>query len=414
MNRKLVLAGGIGCTLLLLLAVVLVAALFVPFRAFRTSQAQTNTGPVAVQTTANQSPEAIVTQEAIPTLSAGIGGMLEMTSSSTDGSLTNLYNQLNPGVVNIQVFINQGLGAQGAGSGFILDDSGHIVTNNHVVADADTVTVIFYNGFESSAQVIGVDDDSDLAVLQVEQMTDGAHPLPLGDSTQLEAGQWVVAIGNPFSLGGSITLGIVSAVDRSIPSGVTPFAIPQAIQTDAAINPGNSGGPLLNLNGEVVGVNAQIRTTSSVPANSGVGFAVPVNVVRRVVPVLIDQGSYQWPWLGVNQPASVNLLLAQANDLPTQQGVYIHQVVPDGPAARAGLQGSSGSTAVNGLDIPTGGDVILQVNGEPLNNLDELLEAIAFSSPGDNLALTVLRNGQQQEVTVTLDARPQNFEQFQQ
>jgi len=205
-------------------------------------------------------------------------------------------DNMNPGVVNIQVFVDGALGGQGAGSGFILDEAGHIVTNNHVVDQADAVTVIFYNGFEANAEIIGLDDDSDLAVLQVEEMAGGAIPLPLGDSNQLSAGQWVVAIGNPFSLGGSITLGIVSAVGRSIPSGVTPFAIPEAIQTDAAINPGNSGGPLLNLQGQVVGVNAQIRTTGVVPANSGVGFAVPVNVVRQVVPVLIAQGQYQWPW----------------------------------------------------------------------------------------------------------------------
>ncbi|MCB8985705.1 MAG: trypsin-like peptidase domain-containing protein [Ardenticatenaceae bacterium] len=420
MNRKFALTAGIGCTVLLVLAVVAVAALFVPFRRVRSEQAQV--GPTAVQNTLPAGPtsdlaDALSTQEALPTLSvgtAGTGGMLELTSTTSEDSLIPLYQQLNPGVVNIQIFINQGLGAQGAGSGFILDDAGHIVTNNHVVADADIVTVIFYNGFESNAEVLGVDDDSDLAVLQVDQMADGAHPLPLGDSDQLQAGQWVVAIGNPFSLGGSITLGIVSAVGRSIPSGVTPFAIPQAIQTDAAINPGNSGGPLLNLSGEVVGVNAQIRTGGSVAANSGVGFAVPVNVVRRVVPVLLEQGTYQWPWLGINQPASVNLLLAEANNLPTQQGVYIHEVVPGGPAAQAGLRGSTGSTAVNGLDIPTGGDVILEVNGQQLNSLDTLLEDIAFSRPGDQMTLTILRDGEQQQVSVTLAARPQNFEQFQQ
>jgi 2-alkenal reductase len=328
-----------------------------------------------------------------------------------DSSLTELYEQLNPGVVNIQVFINQGLGGQGAGSGFILDEDGHIVTNNHVVAEADAVTVVFHNGFEEEAEVVGLDDDSDLAVLQVDELPEGAFPLALGDSDQVKTGEWVIAIGNPFRLGGSITLGIVSAIGRSIPSGMTPFAIPQAIQTDAAINPGNSGGPLLNLNGEVVGVNAQILTSGSAIANSGVGFAVPVNVVRRVVPVLIEQGRYEWPWLGVT-PASVNLLLVEANDLDSQQGVYIYEVVPHGPADEAGLTGSTGSKRVNGLSIPTGGDVILEVDGRPLNSLDELLADIAFSNPGDEMELTILRDGQQQQMTVTLEARPQQFDQF--
>jgi 2-alkenal reductase len=405
LNTKFVIVTGIGCTLLLLV-ITAVGILFflgvVPFTAEEVQEEQ----PVSVATLA---PGFAATQGAVPTLISASEPPLELPD---DTSLTELYNQLNPGVVNIQVFINQGFGGQGAGSGFILDETGHIVTNNHVVADADAVTVVFFNGLEAEAEIVGLDDDSDLAVLKVDQLVEGTFPLALGDSDQVAAGEWVIAIGNPFSLGGSITLGIISAIGRSIPSGVTPFAIPQAIQTDAAINPGNSGGPLLNLNGEVIGVNAQILTSGTTLANSGVGFAVPVNVVRRVVPVLIEQGHYEWPWLGVNQPASVNLLLVEANDLPTQQGIYIHEVVPGGPADQAGLEGSTGSTTINGLLIPTGGDVILQVDGEPLTGLDDLLAAIAFSNPGDEMTLTVLRDGDQQQLTATLEARPQQFDQF--
>lgn len=407
MNRRFVITAGIGCTLLLLLLVGAVVLFFLPFQMFRTTEVaavQEDLEPVATLV-----PGFAVTQEAIPTLDANLEGLLQLPDNT---SLSSLYDQLNPGVVNVQVFINQGFGGQGAGSGFILNDAGHIITNNHVVSQADAITVVFYNGFEADAEIVGLDDDSDLAVLKVDQLAEGAYPLPLGDSDQVETGEWVIAIGNPFRLGGSITLGIVSAVGRSIPSGVTPFAIPQAIQTDAAINPGNSGGPLLNLDGQVIGVNAQIRTTSAVPANSGVGFAVPVNVLRRVVPVLIQQGRYQWPWLGVNQPASVNLLLMEANELETQQGVYIHEVVQDGPADQAGLEGSTGSTAMNGLTVPTGGDVIVEVDGQPLNSLDELLELIAFSNPGDEMELTILRDGERQQLTVELDARPQEFGQF--
>jgi 2-alkenal reductase len=408
-NRKFAVVAGIGCVLLLLwLGATAVGALYFLRTETFTETASQAEAPISVVTLA---PGFHATQEAVPTLASVDPVTTGLQELPDDSSLTELYEQLNPGVVNIQVFINQGLGGQGAGSGFILDEDGHIVTNNHVVAEADAVTVVFHNGFEEEAEVVGLDDDSDLAVLQVDELPEGAFPLALGDSDQVKTGEWVIAIGNPFRLGGSITLGIVSAIGRSIPSGVTPFAIPQAIQTDAAINPGNSGGPLLNLNGEVVGVNAQILTSGSAIANSGVGFAVPVNVVRRVVPVLIEQGRYEWPWLGVT-PASVNLLLVEANDLDSQQGVYIHEVVPHGPADEAGLTGSTGSKRVNGLSIPTGGDVILEVDGRPLNSLDELLADIAFSNPGDEMELTILRDEQQQQMTVTLEARPQQFDQF--
>jgi 2-alkenal reductase len=317
--------------------------------------------------------------------------------------LSALYGQLNPGVVNIQVFLGQGQGG-GAGSGFIMDEQGHIVTNNHVVAGAELVTVVFYNGIEAEADIIGTDDDSDLAVIKVAELPSGTHPLPLGDSDQVVVGEWVIAIGNPFGLGSSMTLGIVSAVGRTIASGATPFSIPQAVQTDAAINPGNSGGPLLNLQGEVIGVNAQIAT-SGVGVNSGVGFAIPVNVVRRVAPVLIEVGSYQWPWLGI-EGGSVTFLVAQANNLETQQGAYIQSVVPGGPAERAGLRGSSGVTTIEGVEVPVGGDIIIEADGRPVIDFNDLLIDIAFRAPGDEMNLTIIRDGQRQQITLTLEARP--------
>jgi S1-C subfamily serine protease len=320
-------------------------------------------------------------------------------------SLAALYQQTDPGVVSIDVFVQQGqLSGQAAGSGFILDEQGHIVTNNHVVAGAQEVLVSFYDGTQASAQIIGTDLNSDLAVIKVDQLAQGAHPLPLGDSDAVEPGQWVIAIGNPFELGGSMTLGIVSAIGRTIPSGTTPFDIPQAIQTDAAINPGNSGGPLLDLNGEVVGVNAQIAT-GGVQANAGVGFAIPSNVVRLVAPSLIESGSYTWPWLGV-EGTSVGLLIQEANDLPSQQGAYIDVVRPEGPAIQAGLQGSSGTAQVSGLTVPTGGDVIIEAGGKPIANFTDLLVTVSFMKPGDKLDLTLLRNGRERQVTVTLAARP--------
>jgi S1-C subfamily serine protease len=197
-------------------------------------------------------------------------------------------------------------------------------------------------------------------------------------------------------------------VGRVIPSGVTPFNIPQAIQTDAAINPGNSGGPLINLRGEVIGVNAQIRTSGARAANSGVGFAIPANVVRRVAPVLIEEGRYQWPWLGVSGQ-SVSLPLARANNLDTQRGAYIHNVVPNGPADEAGLQGSSGESQMNGFTIPTGGDVIIAADGQQVADFNELLAVIAFKQPGETVSLTLLRDGAQETIQVELAPRPEEF-----
>jgi S1-C subfamily serine protease len=323
-------------------------------------------------------------------------------------SLTALYQQVNPGVVNIQVYVEQGtLSGQGAGSGFVLDDQGHIVTNNHVVADAQQVTVIFYNKIEAEAEVIGTDPGSDLAVIRVAELPESVHQLPLGNSDEVQVGEWVIAIGNPFGQQSSMSLGIVSAVERTIPTGITPFAIPQAIQTDAAINPGNSGGPLLNLRGEIIGVNAQIATGGAL-ANAGVGFAIPANVVRRVAPVLIENGSYQWPWLGV-EGGDLNFVLSQANDLEIQQGAYIDRVVRNSPAAEAGLQGTSGLRQIDGLDVPVGGDVVVEADGQPVTSFSDLLAHIALKQPDDNLALIVLREGRRQNITVELAPRPSNF-----
>ena len=339
---------------------------------------------------------------------AGPGEMQQQASpilAGTElGSLADLYGQVNSGVVSIQVIVQRGAQiGQGAGSGFILDDRGHIVTNNHVVAEAQQITVVFYDGIEAEAEVVGTDDDSDLAVIRVNALPKGAHPLPLGDSDQIQVGEWVVAIGNPFGLGGSITAGIVSAVGRTIPSGATPFSIPQAVQTDAAINPGNSGGPLLTLRGEVIGVNAQIASSGGV--NAGVGFAIPSNVVRRVAPVLIESGSYEWPWLGV-VGTSVGLTIMKANDLDTQRGAYIDAVVPDSPAAEAGLKGSDSTAEINGLQVSAGGDVVIEADGEPIADFGDLLVAVAFKNVGDTIELTVLRNGQRRQIVVALIPRP--------
>lgn len=321
--------------------------------------------------------------------------------------LSQLYQTVNPGVVSIYVLVNNsGQSGQVAGSGFVIDKAGDIVTNNHVVENASLVVVIFQDGSEAKAKIVGTDPYSDLAVVKVNQLPDTAQPLPLGDSNSVMPGDWVVAIGNPFGLSSSMSMGIVSAVGRSIPSGATPFSIPMAIQTDAAINPGNSGGPLLNLEGQVVGVNAQIASNGA-RANAGVGFSIPSEIVRRVIPTLIKVGAYQWSWLGV-EGTSVDLFIAQANKLSVKRGAYIVHVVPGGPAEQAGLQGGANTVKVDGLDVPTGGDVIIKADGEAINEYADLQALIAMKEPGTSLELTVLRNGKQQHITVKLAPRPAN------
>jgi 2-alkenal reductase len=253
------------------------------------------------------------------------------------------------------------------------------------------------------AEVVGIDDDSDLAVLKVDLPADALTFLPLADSDAVLPGQEVIAIGNPFGRQSSMTYGIVSAVGRTI-LGLTPFSIPQAIQTDAAINPGNSGGPLLNLRGEVIGVNAQIE--SAVRANAGVGFAIPSNIVARVVPTLIAEGRFQWPWLGV-RGGSLTPRLAEANDLPINtRGAYISSIVEGGPAAEAGLRGVTGQAEINGLPVPVGGDVVVAMNGRPVLDMDDLILAISQQQIGDRVTLTVLRDGEQIELGAELAARP--------
>jgi S1-C subfamily serine protease len=397
-KKHFALIAGMGCVIVILLAIVVALPLFlIPIQVRR----MVSETPVPTSTPI---PGLVETQEVIPTLTLP-PTRSEYQSVPPEESFTALYEQINPGVVNIQVYVERGeVSGTGAGSGFILDNAGHIVTNNHVVADARQVTVLYYDGTEAEAEIVGTDDDSDLAVIRVDSLPANVHPLPLGDSDLVDVGEWAVAIGNPFGLGSSMTLGIVSAVGRMIPSGATPFAIPQAIQTDAAINPGNSGGPLLDLQGEVIGVNAQIAS-SGASGNAGVGFAIPSNVVRVVAPVLMKAGAYEWPWLGV-EGGSVDLTIMEANDLETQHGAYIDVVVPDGPADKAGLHGSSGVKVVEGVRVPVGGDVIVEIEETPIIDFSDLLSRIAFREPGDVVELTILRGGERQKVAVELNARP--------
>ena len=325
--------------------------------------------------------------------------------------LVELYARANPSVVNITIYGGQNglLIPLGQGSGFVIDQDGHIVTNAHVVAGAEQVEVTFSDGTILSADIVGEDLNSDLAIIKVDQLPESVEPLPLGAMRELAVGQTVVAIGNPFGLEGTLTRGIISALGRNIPA-LTPFSIPQSIQTDAAINPGNSGGPLLNLDGEVIGVNAQIETDGTSRSNSGVGFAIPVSIVKLVVPDLKEHGEYEWSWLGV-RGGNLTPAMVEAGELSVNKGAYISDVTPDGPAASAGLQGAADSVTVDGRLVPVGGDVIIAADDASIRSFDDLLIFIALRTrPGQEVTLTVLRAGETQDFVVMLDKRPESMD----
>ncbi|MEW6028153.1 MAG: trypsin-like peptidase domain-containing protein [Chloroflexota bacterium] len=324
--------------------------------------------------------------------------------------LVALFENVSPGVVAIKTVGEQ---AGSLGSGFVYDDRGRIVTNYHVVEGSSEVEVDFVTGFKAYGTVIGTDLDSDLAVVEVDAPASELHPLALGDSDALKVGQSVAAIGNPFGLDSTMTLGIVSALGRTLDSihaapGGGFFTAGDIIQTDAAINPGNSGGPLFNMDGEVVGVNRAIRTDSTSvtgdPLNSGISFAVSSNIVRRVVPVLITDGKYDYPYLGMSSLDELSLPVIEALGLKTFTGAYVTSVTPGGPADAAGLKGGTEASSVG---IPAGGDMITAIDGRPIKTFDELLSYLVTNkAPGDTVVLTVMRGEETVEITITLGRRP--------
>lgn len=324
-----------------------------------------------------------------------------------DGSLTALYQQVLPGVVAIQT-------DSGQGSGFVYDMDGHIITNEHVVEGASTVEVAFASGFKAYGTVIGSDADADLAVVKVDAPAGELRPLAIGDSDTLQVGQTVVAIGNPFGLNGTMTLGIVSGLGRTQPASQAAgggfFSTADIIQTDAAINPGNSGGPLFNMNGEVVGINQSIRTTNfnqttGNAVNSGVGFSISINLVKKIVPVLIRDGKYEYPYLGITSSSDLSLNEIEALGLTSYTGAYVLNVAEGGPAAQAGIRAGTTPTRIQGLNA--GGDLIIAFDGKPVTAFDELLSyLLTTKSPGDTAVLTVIRGGKQLDFTVTLGKRP--------
>ncbi len=328
-----------------------------------------------------------------------------------EGLLISLYERVNPGVVSIQTLSITG---GGLGSGFVFDKIGHIVTNYHVVEDATELEVDFPSGYKARGTVIGSDIDSDLAVIKVDVPEEFLVPLPLGNSDDLRIGQTVIAIGNPFNLSGSMTLGIVSAKSRTLSSFREAnsggfFSAGDLIQTDASINPGNSGGPLLNLNGEVVGINRAIRTEQTnengEPTNSGIGFAISSNIVSKVVPNLISDGFYDYPYVGITSQEDLTLMEREALGIQEMTGAYILGVTEDSPASAAGLIGGSTVTRISGL--LAGGDLIIAVDGRSVRLFSDFLSYImANKSPGDEIILTIKRQGEEMEVPLILDKRP--------
>ncbi|MEC9309709.1 MAG: trypsin-like peptidase domain-containing protein [Chloroflexota bacterium] len=291
------------------------------------------------------------------------------------------------------------------GSGFVWDESGHIVTNHHVVTDADRVIVMFSDGSENEAQILGSDPDSDLAVLKIDDANTHLFPVTLGSSSEVSVGQIAIAIGSPFGQDFSITSGIVSAVGRTIRSGNSQFSIPKVLQTDAPINPGNSGGPLLDRKGRVVGVNTQI--ISNTGASSGIGFAVPIDAAKRVIPELIQTGSYKYSWLGISG-TSLSPDILELIALPEDTtGALIIEVMPDGPAYRGGLIPGDITTTVEGMDYRLGGDIIVSVDGTDIKDMDHLISYLIENTKAlDVINVAVLRDGVEQILQIELGERP--------
>lgn len=358
------------------------------------------------------------------------------TFTDIESTLEHIYAEVNASVVNIRILQKEEVMfptfpeipgfpffspptpqepqeryLQGLGSGFVWDDEGHIVTNNHVVADADRISVTFHDGTTVPGKVGGTDPDSDLAVVKVEVSAEQLKPVQVADSTQVKVGQLAVAIGNPFGLQGTMTVGFVSALGRLLPTesenpSAPTYSIPDVIQTDAPINPGNSGGVLLDSQGNVIGVTSAIISPAG--ANAGIGFAIPSAIVQKVVPALIETGHYEHPWLGVSG-VSLSPDLAKAMDLePGQRGALIVDVVPGSPADKSGLYGSDRNVTIEGETARVGGDIVTAIEGQPVKSFDDLVTYLARSTEiGQTVTLTVLRHGEEDSVKVTLTARPQ-------
>jgi len=326
-----------------------------------------------------------------------------LSSSKSNLTLVELFEKSEEGVVKIQVERDgQNRGSQG--SGFVYDNLGHIITNAHVVDGATKATVTFLDGSQYDAEIIGKDKFTDIAVIKVNEKPRLLHPLQIGDSSQLRVGEQVAAIGNPFGLSGSMTSGIVSQMGRLLPSQDSGFSIPDVIQTDAAINPGNSGGPLLNLRGEVIGINTAIQSSSG--EFSGVGFAIPSNTAIKIVPSLIEDGEYHHPWIGISG-RDIDPDLAKVLELKDAKGFLIITVVDGSPADKAGLKGMTATQVIDGKEYPANGDIIISVDDKEVRKISDILIHLQREkSVGDMMVLGVLRDGEFMHKFLTLVERP--------
>ena len=326
-----------------------------------------------------------------------------LSSSKSNLSLVELFEKSEEGVVKIQVDRN-GQNTGSVGSGFVYDNLGHIITNAHVVDGATKATVTFLDGSQYDAEIIGTDKFTDIAVIKVNEKPRLLHPLQIGDSSQLHVGEHVAAIGNPFGLSGSMTSGIVSQMGRLLPTQDSGFSIPDVIQTDAAINPGNSGGPLLNLRGEVVGINTAIQSMSG--EFSGIGFAIPSNTAIKIVPGLIEDGEYHHPWIGISG-RDIDPELARVLELKDAKGFLIITVVDGSPADKAGLKGMTATQVIDGKEYPADGDIIISVDDKEVRKISDILIHLQREkSVGDTMVLGVLRDGEFMHKFLTLVERP--------
>jgi S1-C subfamily serine protease len=339
----------------------------------------------------------------------------QAADKKTGSTVNEIYKADSPGVAFIQAtsaprqgspfdLFGQSQRSTASGSGFVIDNDGYILTNNHVVEGASDIKVALGSDKATvPAQKVGADPSNDLALIKVDPSKAQLHPLSLGDSSKVQVGDPVVAIGNPFGLDRTVTTGIVSALQRQIkaPNG---FTISHVLQTDASINPGNSGGPLIDAAGRVIGINSQIETAGG-GGSVGVGFAIPINTARDAISQLRSGGQVKRPFLGIDG-ADISSDMAKALNLPTDSGVLVQNAFAGGPAANAGIKGGEAQASINGSDILLGGNIITAVDGHKVTGMQEVVDAVDAKKPGDKLTLTVLQNGKSRDVTATLEERP--------
>jgi S1-C subfamily serine protease len=396
--------------LAIVIAVVFSVGTVIFFNGAKFTAGQVTLPSLTAQGTSKYDRSSGLTDVALPTTS----------QNATESSpLTQIFKQVENSVVqittrvpnpNMQIIINGNpLGGQSTrlGSGFVYDKQGHIITNNHVIDGATTADVTFVDGNSYRAKVVGNDPSSDIAVLQITDdfSQENLSPLALSNSSSLQVGQQVIAIGNPFGLSDSMTTGIISQTGRLLPNPETKFSTPDAVQTDAPINPGNSGGPLLNLQGQVVGINTAINSATG--EFSGIGFAVPSNTIARELPTLIQKGTYDHPWLGISGGLMTPDQVLSAGLPRNYKGVVVGSVQPGSPAEKAGLQGIPQGDISIGQKI---GDIITGVDGHPVRTIDDLINYIDLhKTVGDNVVLTISRQGQITNLNLVLSARPQSL-----